>query len=85
MAETVVVLSMKEHAAGTTIAVTHPPCKDCAKHLAAAGVAKVIWRHCPEIEGRFDTLRSEQIFAESGVEIEVLRDADSKSKADARR
>lgn len=72
-AEMNALLSMKEHAAGTTVAVTHPPCKDCAKHLAAAGVAKVIWRHCPEIEARFDTRRSEQLLAESGVAIEILR------------
>lgn len=72
-AEMNALLSMKEHAAGTIVAITHPPCKDCAKHLAAAGVAKVIWQHCPGIEARFDTRRSEEILRDSGIEIEILR------------
>jgi dCMP deaminase len=71
-AEMNALLSMKEHARGCTVAITHPPCKDCAKHLAAAGIKKVVWRHCPEIEARFDTTRSQEILKDSGVESVIL-------------
>lgn len=71
-AEMNALVSMKEHAAGTTIAITHPPCKDCAKDLAAAGVARVIRHHCPGIAARFDTSRSEQILRESGIVFKII-------------
>ena len=72
-AEMNALMSMKEHAAGCTIAITHPPCKDCAKHIAAAGITRVVWQHCPGIAARFDTSRSEQILRESGVDIEIVQ------------
>lgn len=71
-AEMNALMSMKEHAAGCTMAVTHPPCKDCAKHIAAAGIVKVVWQHCPGIAARFDIGRSIQLLRESGVGIEIV-------------
>lgn len=76
-AEMNALLSLKESARGMTLAMTHPPCGDCAKHIAAAGIARVIWRHCPQIAARFNTRRSEDILRDSGVEITILGDGEA--------
>ena len=64
--------AMKETAIGCIVYITHPPCKECAKFLAAHGVAKVVWRHHEGISDRFDTTRSEEILRDCGIEIAVV-------------
>nr|WP_319388019.1 deaminase [uncultured Cohaesibacter sp.] len=64
--------AMKEPARGCIVYVTHPPCKECTKFLAAHQVAKVVWRHNDGIQGRFDTTRSEEILTDCGIAFEVV-------------
>lgn len=35
----------REELEGATIYVTHEPCETCSKHIAQAGIKKVIYRH----------------------------------------
>ena len=64
--------AMKETAKGCTVYVTHPPCKECTKFLAAHQVGKVVWRHHVGIQNRFDTTRSEQILRDCGIAFAVV-------------
>ncbi len=42
-AEMSALLATKESMVGYTMYITGPPCKDCAKHICAAGIVQVVW------------------------------------------
>jgi dCMP deaminase len=62
-------LSAKESVVGYTMYVTGPMCKDCTKHVIAAGITRVVWAHNPEFHERWGCERSVQLLEESGVEL----------------
>lgn len=81
-------LSAKESVVGMTAYVTGPCCKDCAKHLAAAGIARVVWREpSEEFKARWAEScdRARQIMLDSGMEVvEILRPREGESSAVAK-
>lgn len=68
-AEMNALLHSREDLRGYTIYISKPPCKDCAKHLAAAGIVKVVWKLDWEFHKRWDVDRAMQLLAETGVEV----------------
>ncbi len=62
----------RESVLGYTAYLTHPSCKDCAKHMAAAGIARVVWYDDPEFRERWNCDRSIQLYKESGVVVSIL-------------
>lgn len=72
-AEMNALLWAREPVLGYTAYITGPSCKDCAKHIAAAGIARVVWYDDPEFRVRWNCDRSIQILEEAGVEVSVLQ------------
>lgn len=73
-AEMNALLSSKENVAGMTMYVTAPCCKDCAKHIAAAGIKRVVWAQPNEAflqRWRKGLERAIEVLAHSGVEMPV--------------
>ena len=74
-AEMNALLAAKESVVGMTMYVTHPCCKECAKHVAAAGIA-VVYSPVPEPEfhdrWRESIERAAQIMQESGTKVFYL-------------
>jgi dCMP deaminase len=66
-AEMNALLNYKEPVTGMTLYITHPPCENCAKHVAAAGIERVVFRVNEEINKRWNTAKSEEIFCDCGV------------------
>jgi len=66
-AEMNALLNCKESVKGMTLYITHPPCENCAKHVAAAGIERVVFRVNEEINKRWNTKKSEEIFCDCGV------------------
>lgn len=62
-------LNSKESVKGMTLFVTHPPCENCAKHVAAAGIARIVYGASDEIRKRFDITRSLELLKDCGVEV----------------
>lgn len=52
---------------GCILFVTHPPCNDCAKHIASFGIKAVVFIDNADIANRWDFSVSEEIFQETGV------------------
>ncbi len=74
-AEMNALLAAKESVEGMTLYVTHPCCKECAKHVAAAGI-KYVFTPVPDPEfhdrWRASIERAVQIMTEAGVEVRYL-------------
>lgn len=71
-------LNAKEPVHGMTLYCTHPCCQDCAKHIIAAGISRVVFGTSEEIRQRFNIERSIQLFNDCGVpitELEILTNA----------
>lgn len=68
-AEMNAILQAKESVHGMSIYITHPPCPDCAKHVAAAGITRLVCRTSENIRSRFNIEKSLQILADCGIEV----------------
>lgn len=68
-AEMNALLNSKESVKGMTIFCSHPCCQECAKHIIAAGISTVVVRTNEEINKRWNTQKSEELFQDSGVEL----------------
>lgn len=68
-AEMNALLNSKESVAKMSLYITHPPCPDCAKHVAAAGITRIICGTSEDIRARFNITKSLQILADCGVEV----------------
>lgn len=73
-AEMNAILNSKESVKGMVLYCTHPPCKDCAKHIAAAGIVRVVYQTNEGIRKRFDTDRSLEILKDCSVEIKEMEE-----------
>ena len=66
-----------EDVTGYTIFVTRPPCKVCSKHIAAWGIAEVVWTDSSEraVPDRWknDVERAKETFMDCGVKITVIQ------------
>lgn len=71
-AEMNALLNSKEPVTGMTLYVTHPPCEHCAKHVAAAGIARIVCGASDEIRTRFNIDRSLGLLADCGVEVKEI-------------
>lgn len=66
-AEMNALLNCKESVTRMTLYITHPPCENCAKHVAASGISRVVFRVNEDINKRWNTKKSEEIFANCQV------------------
>lgn len=75
-AEMNALLAAKEPVVGYTAYCTTPSCKECAKHLCAAGIARVVWSigsHAAFKERWVHNLeRALEIYTDCKVEVSVL-------------
>lgn len=71
-AEMNALLACKEDPAGYTMYITHQPCCDCAKHLAASGLGRVVYQYNEAISTRFGI--SEDILWDSRVQTRMYDD-----------
>jgi len=71
-AEMNAILQAKESVHGCTVYITHPPCKDCAKHMAAAGIVRVVCFTSDDIRTRFDIARSLQLLTDCNIEFKEI-------------
>ena len=71
-AEMNALLHAYENVLGYTAYITGPSCKDCAKHISAAGIARVVWYDDPEFRARWNCDRAIEIYEDSGVIVSVL-------------
>ncbi len=67
----------REDVTGYAMFITRPPCSECAKHIAAWGVAEVVWsdhseRKLTSVE-RIDVARSKRTLADCDVMMTVVR------------
>jgi len=63
---------------GCTLAITHPPCMDCARAIVQAGIKRVVWRAGDaEFNARWweHRVRVTTLFEECGIEFEELERA----------
>lgn len=67
-AEMNAILNCKEDVKGFTLYSTHPCCENCAKHVIAAGIKRVVVCTDKHISARWNTEVSERLFEDSGVE-----------------
>lgn len=68
-AEMNALLNSKEPVTNMSLYITHPPCPDCAKHVAAAGITRLVHSTSDDIRARFNITKSLQILADCGVEV----------------
>ena len=73
-AEMNAIMNSKEPVTGMTLYVTHPVCEHCAKHIAAAGIRRVVWITNQGIRERFDIEQSLEILGDCGVQIREIED-----------
>ena len=71
-AEMNALLHAREPLEGCTAYITGPSCKDCAKHIVAAGIIRVVWYDDEEFRKRWNCDRSIEIYEDGGVEVSVL-------------
>lgn len=77
-AEMNALLASKEPVVGYTLYINGPPCKDCAKHICAAGIKRAVWSM--ESEKKFTERwgasieRSLELFKDSGVTVDRVKD-----------
>ena len=72
-AEMNAILNSKESLDGMTLYCTHPCCENCAKHVIAAGIARVVVCTDEHISARWNTDVSERLFSDSGVDFIKLK------------
>lgn len=65
-------LNAKESVKGMTLYVTHPPCEHCAKHVAAAGISRIVYGASDDIRARFDITRSMELLSDCGVKVHEI-------------
>jgi dCMP deaminase len=71
-AEMNAILNAPESVRGMTLYVTHPVCENCAKHIAAAGITRIVWGSSDEIRERFDVETSLGLLADCGIEVKEI-------------
>lgn len=71
-AEMNAIINAPEPVTGMTLYVTHPPCKDCAKHVAAAGIKRIVCGASDDIRARFNIDRSLGLLSDCGVQIKEI-------------
>lgn len=54
---------------GGTIYITIPPCGECAKHIAAMGITRIV---CGPTSGRFPLSSSELVREKAGISISII-------------
>jgi dCMP deaminase len=62
-------LNSKESVTNMSLYCTHPCCEQCAKHIIASGITRVVFGSNESIRRRFDITKSMQMFADCGVEV----------------
>jgi len=82
-AEMNAILAAKESVVGYTIYGTGPTCKECAKHIIAAGITRVVWPYKlnPQQVDWADRqkdnhFRAQQLYADCGVEVLIIGEPD---------
>ncbi len=77
-AEMNAILQAKESVMGCTLYITHPPCKDCAKHVAAAGIVRIVCYTSDDIRTRFNIDRSIELLTDCGIEMKEVENGGKK-------
>ncbi len=54
---------------GWTMYVTIPPCSDCAKYVAQAGVKKIVFKREPRPDSQLNYQLARELFESAGVEV----------------
>jgi len=52
-----------------TLAITHPPCSDCAGLIIQAGIKNIIYEHTGDDMKRLNGVQAMQMFMEAGIVI----------------
>ena len=71
-AEMNAILNCTERPAGWTMYVTHLPCVNCAKHIAAAGISRVVARSELTVTDMGQS-RAADVFRLAGVEYDLVQ------------
>lgn len=71
-AEMNAILNAPEPVTGMTLYVTHPPCENCAKHVAAAGITRIVCGASDDIRARFNIDRSLGLLEDCGVQVKEI-------------
>lgn len=67
-AEMNAIANARQDVSGLTLFITHPPCNDCAKHIAAFGILRVYFKQNDELASRWNCDIAQEILHEAGVE-----------------